>query len=124
MFGDKPFAIFSNWAFVITVLQSAGVLADGAFAAGVAALPVAAFAAVLFAGGGHTPLMVSTGASGGTAADVSAGAAGAGAAAVFPAGAWLACGGGDGGAACPHASAPKSTHIDQLLRIDNVLQDG
>src|SRR5579864_1476696 len=78
--GDKPLAIFSNSALVMMVLQSAGFLdadAAGALAAGAPSLPPAGFCAGVFGAGGHTPLMVSTGASGGTAAGFSAGAAGA-----------------------------------------------
>src|ERR1700740_2917457 len=129
MLGDKPFAIFSNSALVITVLQSAaGVLeaADSAecFEAGAVVLSDAVFAEIVLEAVEHTPFMVNTGASGGTEAEVSTGAAGACAAAVFPPGVWPACGEGAGGATCPQARAPSSTHMDQLLRIDNFLQDG
>src|SRR4029077_4260737 len=121
MLGDKLFAIFSNSAFVITVLQSAAAVLEGesvALAVEAEDLSAAAFAADGFGAGGQTPFIVRTGASGGTAAEVSAGVPGAWGEAAFPAGPWLDCGGG--GAACPHASAPNSTHIDQLLRINSI----
>src|ERR1700722_9886503 len=110
-FGATAFANFSNWALVITVLQSAaGVLVSAALVevAGFAAVPVAAAG---FGCAGHTPITVITAASGGTSAEVSAGA-------------WAGCvGGGALGAACPQASVPNRTHISQLLPIILFLQD-
>jgi hypothetical protein len=85
---------------VMTVLQSAaGVSAAGAFA-----VPRSGCA-------GQTPIKVMTAASGGTSADVSAGG-------------WACCSGvGAAGAACPQASAPKKTHISQILNMSHFLQD-
>src|SRR5271166_3581781 len=94
MFGCTASIIFSNWARVITVLQSAaGLLADCC---------------------SHIPLMVMTGASGGTSAALGCSAAGLpaavlGAALVWAAGFWA----GAAGAVCEfaawlHASAPSN----------------
>src|SRR5258708_7081519 len=102
--GASPLAIFSNCARVISVLQSAGLLAG-------AVLAVAAFdVATVFAAGAHTPLMVNTTALSGTSV------AGSGALAA------AACAGIPGWA-CPHASVPNNTHSNQLLLIQAFLQD-
>src|SRR3981081_916625 len=126
--GARPFASRSNSAFVMTVLQSAaGVFAACPASFSAPVLPAAVLpdaAAVVVLAGGHTPLIVNTGASGGTDADLSTGAAGgAWATAGFP-GAWLACAGdGAAGAVCAQAKLPSNTHISQLLRINRFLQD-
>src|ERR1700730_11292417 len=110
--GARPFASRSNSAFVMTVLQSAAGVLEGSFVAAVVFAARVFAAAVVVLAGAHTPLIVNTGASGGTDADLSTGAAGgAWAAAGFP-GAWLACAGdGAAGGFCPHASVPSNTHI-------------
>src|SRR5712671_5799498 len=110
--GARPLAIFSNCARVISVLQSAGFFAGAA-----AVLPAAVFdpatdTAAVFGVAVHTPLIVNTTALSGTSGAASAallatpGAAGA-----------FACAGAVPGWACPQASVPKSTHSNQLLRI-------
>src|SRR5258708_13218352 len=82
--GARPFASRSNSAFVMTVLQSAAGVFEAVLSAPVLSGAVLADAAVVvLAGAGHTPLIVNTGASGGTDADLSTGAAG---------GAWPAAG--------------------------------
>src|SRR4029077_4903289 len=79
--GATALASFSNWALVMTVLQSAGgVFAAGGFG-GVAGLGEVAVAAAGLGCGGHTPTTVITAASAGTDAEVSTGA-------------WAGCGGG------------------------------
>src|SRR5258708_9447045 len=126
--GARPFASRSNSAFVITVLQSGeDALEPCAVVFSAPALSEAVLlgaAVVVLAGTGHTPLIVNTGASGGTDADLSTGAAGGvWAAAGFP-GACPACaGGGAARGACPHARVPSNTHTSQLLRINRFLQD-
>jgi hypothetical protein len=77
---------------------------------------VAGFAAVALAAAGlgcaeHTPIIVITGAPGGTAAEASSGA-------------WAGWdGAGAPGTACPHASVTNKAHINHLLRITHFLQD-
>ena len=109
--GLKPLASFSNSALVITVLQSVAGLFSAGDVAAVAGFAAAPFAAAGLGCGEHTPLTVMTAAVGGTAAEVSAGVC------VDWGGAGLP------GTACPHASVPNKTHINQLLRIICFLQD-
>src|SRR6267378_1731054 len=122
MLGAIPLAILSNSARVMTVSQLAE-LFGGSFAAAGDFVPGAAVLA-LGAAAGQTPLMVSTGAVGGTSG--AGGAAGAGVCAWAPA---VAAGGApDEGAgvpacACPQARVPSNTHISQLLLIIVFLQD-
>src|SRR5260221_14215161 len=76
MFGETPFASFSNSALVITVLQSAGeAFAAGAFDA-VSDVAAAALGAAAFGVAGHTPITVITAASAGKGSEVSGGAGG------------------------------------------------
>src|ERR1017187_6043989 len=105
-FGAAALASFSNWALVMTVLQSAAGVFVAAVLAAVTGFAVPALA--VLGSAEHTPLIVITAASGGTAAEVSAGAWG---------------GAGVPGAACPQASVPNKTHISQLLPISHFLQD-
>src|SRR5258708_27687570 len=122
--GARPFASRSNSAFVMTVLQSAAGVFDAVLSAPVLSGAVLADAAVVvWAGAGHTPLIVNTGASGGTDADLSAGAAGGSWAAAGLPGVWLAGAGGAAGGVCPQARVPSNTPTSQLLRINRFLQD-
>src|SRR3981081_1015607 len=115
--GARPFASRSNSAFVMTVLQSAAGVLEGSFAvfSAVVVAEVVFAAAVVVLAGGHTPLIVAAGASGGTDADLSTGAAGgAWAAPGFP-GAWLACAGdGAAGAGGPQAKRPSKNTRSQM----------
>src|SRR5580704_4637559 len=100
--GWSALVSFSNCARVISVLQSAGFLAVTVLLA-----PVLDAAAVC-GDAAHTPLTVSTTAFSDTSV------AGAGAFAAPG-----ACAGGVPGCACPQASAPRNTHSNQLLCIQN-----
>src|ERR1700678_3507643 len=108
---------FSNSARVTTVLQSAGAVLAAGFAGAAPALAAAGRGCGL-----HTPVIVSTAAVAGTDSAVSGRLAAACGPPMLAGGRPGWAGGGAPCWACP-ANPPNNTHISQLLRIKEFLQD-